>query len=62
MFDYFVPANEYATGKNLTEYDENINNLWRDQVRQYTAGNKTRDEAIADFKQAVGDSIDIEVE
>ena len=60
MFDVFVPANENATGKNLTPYDEDINALWRDQVRQYTAGNKDRDTAIADFKQAVLDKLDIE--
>ena len=38
MFDAFVPANSYANGKNLTQYDESINQIWRDQVRQYTAG------------------------
>ena len=60
MFDVFVPANQFANGKNLTQYDESINNLWRDQVRQYTAGNITRDEAIAAFKQAVVDTLGIE--
>ena len=60
MFDVFVPANQFANGKNLTQYDETINNLWRDQVRQYTAGNCTRDEAIANFKQAVTDTLGIE--
>ncbi|MBQ6041264.1 MAG: carbohydrate ABC transporter substrate-binding protein [Oscillospiraceae bacterium] len=62
MFDIFVPANEFANGKNLTPYDETINTAWRDQVRQYTAGNKSRDEAIADFKQAVSDQLDIDAE
>ena len=62
MFDVFVPANNFANGKNLTPYDEKINSLWRDQVRQYTAGNKDRDAAIADFKQAVSDELDIEAE
>ncbi|MEA5049822.1 MAG: carbohydrate ABC transporter substrate-binding protein [Eubacteriales bacterium] len=60
MFDVFVPANQFANGKNLTQYDETINNLWRDQVRQYTAGNCTRDEALAAFKQAVTDTLGIE--
>jgi len=59
MFDYFVPANQYATGKNLTQYDETINQYWRDQVRQYAAGNKSRDEAIKDFKQMVADNLGI---
>ncbi len=60
MFDVFVPANQYANGKNLTQYDETINNIWRDEVRQYTAGNITRDEAIAAFKQSVLDTLGIE--
>lgn len=62
MFDVFVPANAYANGKNLTQYDETINIYWRDQVRQYTAGEKTREQAIADFKQQVADNLDIIVE
>jgi len=60
MFDVFVPANANASGKNLTPYDETINRLWRDQVREYTAGNKSRDQALADFKQAVKDQLDID--
>ena len=62
MFDAFVPANEYANGKCLTQYDETINGYFRDQVRSYTAGEKTRDEAIADFKQLVADNLDVVVE
>ena len=60
MFDVFVPANQFANGKNLTQYDETINNLWRDQVRQYTSGAITRDAAIAAFKQSVADQLGIE--
>ncbi len=59
MFDVFVPANQYANGKCLTQYDETINSKWRDQVRQYTAGEKTYDEAIAAFKQDVADNLDV---
>ena len=62
MFDAFVPANDYAKGTNLTQYDETINTYWRDQVRQYTAGEKSRDQAIADFKQQVADNLDVIVE
>ncbi len=62
MFDYFVPANEYAKGTNLTQYDETINSYWREQVREYTAGNKSREQAIADFKQQVADNLDVIVE
>ena len=62
MFEAFVPANQYANGKCLTQYDETINSYWRDAVRQYTAGNMTRDEAIEFFKQQVADNLDVEVE
>ncbi|WP_303835134.1 ABC transporter substrate-binding protein [Ruminococcus flavefaciens] len=59
MFDAFEAGNKLANGKNLTPYDETINQKWRGQVRQYTAGNKSRDEAIKDFKQEVADELDI---
>ena len=60
MFDYFVPANKYANGKNLTEFDESINMIWRDQVRAYANGQKSRDAALKDFKQTVADTLGIE--
>jgi hypothetical protein len=60
MFEVVVPANTYATGKTLTPLDESINKIWRGQVRQYTAGEKTRDAAIADFKQQVADDLGIQ--
>lgn len=62
MFDVFVPANQFAKGTNLTQYDETINMYWRDQVREYTAGNKSREQAIKDFRQQVADNLDITVE
>ncbi|WP_217592558.1 ABC transporter substrate-binding protein [Cohnella sp. GbtcB17] len=62
MFDVFVPANANATGKNLTQYDESINLIWRDQVREYANGTKSRDKTIADFKQKVKDQLDIDSE
>ena len=61
MFDVFVPANKYATGKNLTQYDEGINQAWRDQVRAYAYGQKSKDQAIADFKQTVADKFDLDI-
>ena len=61
MFDVFVPANAYANGSNLTQYDETINNYWRDAVRQYTSGALSRDDAISAFKQNVADNLDVEV-
>ncbi len=62
MFDAFVPANAYANGKNLTQYDEKINSLWRDQVKLYAAGEIKRDDAIAAFKQNVADNLDVTVD
>jgi hypothetical protein len=61
MFDVFVPAGAFATGTNKTQYDETINRYFRDQVREYTQGNKSRAQAIADFKQMVADNLDIVV-
>ncbi len=60
MFEVFVPANAFANGKNLTPYDESINSIWRDEVRNYTAGNKDRAAALADFKTKVADETGIE--
>ncbi|GHV89034.1 ABC transporter substrate-binding protein [Spirochaetia bacterium] len=59
MFDAFVPAGQFANGKNLTPYDEAINLAWRGQVREYSNGNKSRAQALADFKQMVADNLDI---
>jgi hypothetical protein len=59
MFDIYVPANANATAKTATQYDESINTIWREQVRAYTSGEKSRDQAIADFKQNVQDTLDI---
>ena len=61
MFDVFVPANKYATGKNLTQYDEGINQAWRDQVRAYAYGQKSKEQALADFKQTVADKFDLDI-
>lgn len=62
MFEVFVPANQFARGDNMTQYDETINNFFTDQVREYVNGNKTKEQAIADFKQQVADNLDITVE
>ena len=62
MFDVFVPANQYASGSALTQYDQTINDAFNDQVQQYKLGQKTREEAIEDFKTTVGDNLDVIVE
>ena len=57
MFEVFIPANAYARADNMTEFDEHINIIWRDQVRQFTGGHKTRAQALADFRQLVNDTL-----
>lgn len=59
MFDVFVPAGQFATGRNKHQYDETINMYYRDQVREYSAGNKSRAAALNEFKQQVFDNLDI---
>ncbi len=62
MNEVFVKGNAFANGKNLTPYDEHINKAWRDQVTQYTEGNKSREDAIKDFKMNVEETLDFEAE
>ena len=62
MFEYFVKADQAANGKIITEFDEGINQYWREQVRAYAAGEKTRAEAIADFKAKVKNNMGIDIE
>lgn len=61
MFDIFAPAGHYADGTALTEYDLQINNWFIDQSQEYAMGNKTREEALRDFKQSVADNTAIVV-
>jgi predicted small lipoprotein YifL len=62
MFKPFQTANDAANGRVLTQYDETINGYWRGYVRQYVAGEITRDEAIAGLKQDVADNLAVDVE
>jgi hypothetical protein len=55
MFPTFIAANANATGKNMTQYDENINALFREQVNQYAHGQKSIDDALKTFKSNVAD-------
>ena len=57
MFPAFIAANANATGKNMTQYDENINALFREQVNQYAHGQKSLDDALKDFRARVADKI-----
>ena len=62
MFKPFQTANDAANGRVLTQYDETINGYWRGYVRQYVAGEITRDEAIAGLKQDVADNLAVDVD
>lgn len=62
IFDVFGKAAKLANGNNLTQYDEYINSYWREQVHEYVEGNKTREQAIADFKEAVKDGLSIPID
>ena len=53
----FADCNSYASCKNLTPYDEQIDGYWNDAVDSYVSGYEDRDEAINDFKQNVYDNI-----
>ena len=60
MFDVFVPAAMFANGKNMTQYDESINQIWREETREYSGGAKSREEAISSFRSRVADTLGIQ--
>lgn len=62
MFEYFIPANEYATATNMTQYDSVCNDAWGDAVSQYVAGNVDRDGAIALFKETISGKLDVDID
>ena len=53
---FYLPMADSISAKNATAEDQNINASWATQVKEYAAGNKDKDTAIADFKSAVHDS------
>ena len=60
MFPAFIAANANATGKNMTQYAETINSLFREQVNQYAHGQKSVDYAVKTFKSNVADKLGVE--
>lgn len=56
-YDVYIPAGEKVRANNMTMYDETIEYWWLEQVREYTGGNKTRQQAIEDFKKTVYEKI-----
>jgi len=59
MFDIFIPAGANASGAGFGPYDETINAAFNDQAEQYFMGNKTKEQAIADFYQQILDEMNI---
>ena len=59
MNDIFVPAGATASGLGFGPYDETINQAFSDQALQFFMGEKTKEQAIADFKQHIADTLDI---
>ncbi|MCL2486026.1 MAG: extracellular solute-binding protein [Oscillospiraceae bacterium] len=49
-FDIFVPACKAVDGTTLSAYDEKLNSLLNQQVQSYANDEKTKDEAIEQFK------------
>lgn len=62
QFDIFIPAADFANGNQTTQYDDDIDYYWLNEVTKYIFGNKTRQQAIADFKQEVADHLGIMAE
>jgi hypothetical protein len=60
MFDYFIPAGATASATNWTQYDGQIEGWFTDQITQYYEGTKTKEQAIADFRQRVLDELGFE--
>lgn len=62
VFEFFIPANAYATATNMTQYDSVCNDAWGAVVGQYAAGECDRDTAIMNFKMDVEAKLGIDVE
>lgn len=62
VFEYFIPANQYATATNMTEFDNVCNDAWGDAASQYRNGEVDRDTAIMNFKMDLSGKLDIEIE
>ena len=62
MFDQFIPANAYASGKSMTQYDSTINSSWDAAVGQYASGELSREEAIEEFKLDLSGKLEIEID
>lgn len=62
MFDIYSKANKSAKGNNVTLYDDKIDNIYREQVRNYMLGYLTKEQAISNFKKSVYWNLGIDIE
>ena len=53
VFEKFIEGNKYATGKAMTQYDEDINGFFKDAASKYAHGEIDKDAAIQEFKDNV---------
>ena len=53
VFEKFIEGNKYATGKAMTQYDEDINGFFKDAASLYAHGELPKDSAIQQFKDNV---------
>ncbi len=62
-YDYFAKEAEKIDVSYRGPWDFQIQNAWGDQVEQYASGNKSYDQAVADFKKAVKEILpDVDVQ
>ncbi|MCL1863082.1 MAG: carbohydrate ABC transporter substrate-binding protein [Defluviitaleaceae bacterium] len=59
MFDTFIPAGEFADGTLFTQHDEFINARFEENAMNYARGDMTREEALANFRTLVSETLGI---
>lgn len=62
LFEAYLSANQHARANNLSEYDDALDSFWVDEVMAYAEGRKSRDQAIADFRNRVEEYLEYEKE
>lgn len=59
MYEVAIEANNLASGKSISEYDDALSYEWQSVCDSYGGGYITRDEAISEFKQFAYDNTDL---
>ncbi|MCL1823593.1 MAG: carbohydrate ABC transporter substrate-binding protein [Oscillospiraceae bacterium] len=62
IFEYFLPAGQNARSSHWNEHDRALNGEFQQQCRMYYTGEKTREEAIADFKTWANDTLGLDID